>query len=157
MNLETQKSGSQKSGPKARNLAARLAAVQALYEYSQNKQPVQALVGPYAKGIEMDEAMVQPDEVLLKKIVGGVIERYIEINEIVKGHLAEKETARAMEPLLRAVLLAGTYELLAHHEIDFPIIINDYVNVVHGFYSPSEAGLVNAVLDKTAGVLREKA
>jgi N utilization substance protein B len=145
------------SSPKAKKLAARLAAVQALYEYSQNQQPVRTLADKYAAGVEIDDEMVRPDEALLKKILGGVAERYVELELIVKSNTTRKEgQERVTEPLLHSVLMAGAYEILAHQDIDFPIIINDYVTVTHGFYSPGEAGLVNAVLDSIARLLREK-
>ena len=60
----------------------------------------------------------------------------------------------SIEPLLSAILICGTYELLAHGEIDAPIIIADYLHVTHGFFEGSESKLVNGVLDALAKELR---
>lgn len=141
--------------PHAKNHAARLAAVQALYEFSQNQQPVRTLVEKYAAGIEAGE--VRPDEALLKKIAGGTVERLAEVSTMVEANVVRKgEQGKPIEPLLKSILLAGTYELMAHQDIDFPIIINDYINITRDFYGSSEAKMVNGVLDSLAGLLREK-
>ncbi|GJL84950.1 MAG: N utilization substance protein B [Micavibrio sp.] len=150
----------QKPSAKAQAMAARLMAVQALYQNQQNQKPVGTLVKEYIEyraGMEIDgEAMVEPDGVLMKKIVDGVHQRHEELNEIIAGHTKKSEDgkSRETEPLLKAILLAGTYELLAHQDIDFPVIINDYINVTHAFYDSMEAGLVNGVLDPIAKLLR---
>jgi N utilization substance protein B len=62
--------------------------------------------------------------------------------------------SRSLEPLLTAILVCGTYELLAHPEIDAPIIISDYLHVTHGFFEGSESKLVNGILDALAKEVR---
>lgn len=144
-------SSPQKAGSaKARAQAARLAAVQALYELSQNRRDLKSLATDYESANQTVEgdALVPPDAELLKRILSGVVDRFSDIDAIVRANLnAKGDAGKEPEPLLRSILLAGTYEIMAHQDIDFPIIINDYVNVAHSFYSPGEARLVNAVLD----------
>lgn len=109
-----------------------------------------------------DEPLVQPDGTLLKNTVTGVSERRDELSKIVMSHY--KNNAEVMkidgmalekpEGLLFSVLLCGSYELMAHHDIDTPVIISDYLNVGHAFFDRGETRLINAVLDKIAGSVR---
>lgn len=146
--------------PKAQAMAARLLAVQAIYQNQQNQKPVSALVKEYMDhraGMDVDgQTMVTPDGVLLKNIIEGVHARHKELAAIIDAHVKKSEEgkSRQTEPLLLAILLAGTYELLAHQDTDFPVIINDYLNVTHAFYDKMEAGLVNGILDPIARQLR---
>lgn len=96
--------------------------------------------------------MVAPDGALLKKILSGVDERKVELEQLVSANLQGKNAD--IEPLLKAIFFCGCYELLAHQDIDSPIIINDYLNVTHGFYDQGEVSLVNGVLDAVSDVLR---
>jgi N utilization substance protein B len=59
-----------------------------------------------------------------------------------------------VEPLLTSILACGTYELLAHHETDAPIIISDYLHITHGFFAGPESKMVNGVLDAIAKEIR---
>lgn len=141
---------------KAMALSARLSAVQALYQNSQNPKPLSALLEEYLdhsrpSGNSDDGPLVPPDGALLKSILSGVKERESDILSMIGTHIKkDMET----EPLLKAVLICGCYEILAHNEIDAPIIINDYIHVTKAFYEGGESSLVNAVLDSIAKSLR---
>lgn len=140
----------QKPSSKAKALSARLSAVQALYQVSQNKQPIRAVYEEYIlhrSDMEVDgEKLVPPDGALLKKILFGVDERLPELDAIVDANLMRDGAERTVEPLMRSILVCGTYELLVH-EVDSPIVINDYLNVAHTFYNQGEVSLINGVLD----------
>ncbi|MBX2833760.1 MAG: transcription antitermination protein NusB [Micavibrio sp.] len=136
---------------KAKALAARLRAVQAVYQKMQNQQqPMRVIIEEYLSfRAEMDvdgEPLVPPDGALFKKILLGVDEKRTEIDAIIDAHLKKDAPRLDVEPLLRAILICGCYELLIH-ETDAPIIINDYLNVGHGFFNRNEVGLLNGVLD----------
>lgn len=152
--IKTKPTGGEKA------LAARLLAVQALYQNQQNQKPVDVLIDEYLRhrtGMEIDgAALTAPDGVLLKKIISGVHERRSELEDIVKANIKRPQegSGRDIEPLLKAIIMAASYELLAHQDIDFPVIINDYLHVTHAFYDKMEAGLVNGVLDPIARQLR---
>lgn len=137
--------------------AARLAAVQALYEKSQNGREINDLIDDYLRkrsGIQVEDGPTMPfDSVLFKQILTGAYDRSEDVASVISAHLGEKD----IEPLMKSVLLAGGYELLAHQDIDFPIIINDYLNVTHSFYDQSETGLINGVLDNMAKTFRNPA
>ena len=143
---------------KVKALAARLRAVQALYQKMQNNQPTRAVVQEYLEfRSEMDvdgEPLVPPDGALFKQILFGVDERLQELESIVDANLKKDAPNRNVEPLLRAILLCGCYEILIS-EVDYPIVINDYLNVGHAFYERNEVGLINGVLDSIASLFKK--
>lgn len=137
--------------------SARLLSVQALYETMHNQKSVQKLVDEYldnwANREIGKEKLAEPNGALLKTILHGVDERLKELEELVQANFQGSDN-KNIEPLLKAILFCGAYELLSHQDIDFPIIINDYLNITHGFYGQGEVSLVNGVLDAIAKVLR---
>ncbi|HOO81372.1 MAG TPA: transcription antitermination factor NusB [Alphaproteobacteria bacterium] len=157
MSEEQKPASSDGASRKARALSARLSAVQALYQVSQNRQPMRVVLDEYLhhrSGMEVQgERLVQPDEVLLKAILYGVEECRAELESVVDANLKKDAQDRVVEPLLRSILICGAYELLIQN-IDKPIIINDYLNVAHSFYERNEVALINGVLDSVASVFR---
>jgi len=139
------------SSAKARRTAARLAAVQALYSMEVGEgnasMAVHNLTGMRQAGI--DEALIEPDAAMLANISKGVTERLSDVDGLITGALEGRPIERT-EATLRAILRAGTFELLTDAETHPGIIINDYVNVAHAFFDAGEPTKVNAVLDKVA-------
>jgi len=139
----------QKSSKKARSSAARLAAVQAVYQMLTNDQVASVVteeflsrrLGKPVDGIDM----VVPDGTLFKSVVNGVETRKDDLIGLIKG--AQKEGKSISEPLLNAILLCGAYELLAHHDTDTPLVIAEYLHVTQAFYDQGESKLVNGILD----------
>jgi len=149
----------QKPSATARKKAARLMAVQAVYQMSVNQREPAFVIDEYIflrKNMEIDgEKMVEPDESLFRDIVLGVAERQEDLNAIVAANRPKREgSERVNEPLLTAHLFCGTYELLAHQDIDFPIIISSYVDVAKAFFEGPETGIINGVLDSVRKVTR---
>jgi N utilization substance protein B len=145
--------------PPATLTAARLAAVQGLYEITYNRRPMRAVVEEALAHKEQTESPGfghAPDPSLLKRILFGVEERSVELEILLKSVTRRRVggSATGPEPLLRAGLLCGLYELMAHEDIDAPIIINDYLAVLRAFYGASEVGFANGILDSVARALR---
>lgn len=143
------------SSAKARRTAARLAAVQALYQLELGDGPARRAVYDLMqlRQDDLPEELVAPDDELLRKITEGVDERQTDIDGLLNPALAASRSLERSEPVLRAILRAGTFELLADGETPHGIIINDYVNVAHAFFSASEPSKVNAVLNAVAKAL----
>jgi N utilization substance protein B len=148
-----------RAGPsaKARRTAARLAAVQVLYQMDLVGVAPRVALGEFAThrvGQDLDgDRYVEPDMALLNGIVEGVAERLGDIDAMVSASLQGHALER-LEMLLRAILRAGTYEILAHADVHPRIAINDYMNVAHGFFGGREPAMVNGVLDHIARNLR---
>jgi N utilization substance protein B len=148
-----------KGSIKARKTAARLFAVQAVYQAIQNKVAPSSLhdefisyrIGMDLEGGTDHDQMVAPDQPLFRNIIAGVTERWGDLQQIITPRLKE---SHELEPLLTAILVCGAYELMAHHDIDAPIIISDYLNITSSFFEFSEPKLVNAVLDALSKELR---
>ena len=161
------------SSPKAKILSARLMAVQALYQSMHTGQPLKTAIPEYLThrtGMVDDdgEQIVEPDGALFKNILEMVHERRGDIEALITANSRKRaapapeinpETGeigpeiRDFEPLLKAVLICGAAEILSNR-VDSPIIINDYLNVTHGFYGQGEVNLVNAILDSVVSALK---
>ena len=146
---------SNRGSKKAQSSAARLAAVQAVYQMDGNAQTAPSVVREFVDfrlGEPVDEqAMVTPDRESFTRIVSGVAERRDDLDHMIAATLGRE---RPPEPLIRAILLCGAWELLAHGDIDAPVIVSDYLHVTDAFYDVGEKKLVNGVLDRIATNLR---
>ena len=142
---------------KARKSAARLAAVQVLYQMDMNDEKAGSALMDFLdnrNGFEFDgDVFVPADRSLLSSIINGYDDRRDQIDEMITAQLAKKDKTD-IDPILRAILLAATFELMAHHDIDPPIIISDYMNVAHAFYEDGAPKMINAILDTLAKSLR---
>jgi N utilization substance protein B len=141
------------SSAKARRTAARLAAVQALYqlELGADPTPRQAVYDlMQMRQGEDDEPLVQPDAEMLGAISAGVPDRLKDVDGLLDGALEGGRPLNHVEAIMRAILRAGVYELLTDATTASAIIINDYVNVAHAFFEGPEPAKVNAVLDKVS-------
>lgn len=139
----------QKPSKTARMSAARLAAVQAVYQMMANQQKAASVIQDFCThrfGKPVDgQAMVMPDEDLFAAIVTGVEDRGKEIEAAV----VKPGQQVPAEPLLRAIMQCAVWELTAT-QTDTPLIIAEYLNVTHAFFDKGESRLINGVLDRVA-------
>ena len=143
------------SSAKARRTAARLAAAQALYQLELGDGPATRAVYDLMQMRQDDlpEQLVEPDNALLTSITEGVQSRLSDVDALVNGALAADRGIERSEALLRAIYRAGAFELLSDGATPVGIIINDYVNVAHAFFTEGEPSKVNGVLDSVAKAL----
>jgi N utilization substance protein B len=143
---------------KARRTAARLAAVQCLYEMSVADRPAADIVGEFVQyriGHEVDGATFVPADVtLLTAIVRGADAEKADIAALIDAAIRPPLERDRLELLLKAILAAGIWELRRNIEVPAPIILSEYVGVAVAFYGGPEPGLVNGVLDRVARRLR---
>lgn len=143
-------------GPRS---AARLAAVQAFYQLLMADEPDAGKVATeyvdHRLGAEIEgDQYVDADAELFGDILQGAWNRREEWAGLIKGHLSQGWTMERIDKILIAVLSAGCYELAARVDVPTAVIINEYVDVTHGFYDRAEASFVNGILDKLAKELR---
>lgn len=147
-----------KGSQKARNTAARLVAAQCVYDMIiAGHDASEALAGykDHRHGERFEDIDFVPADLdLLSKIVRGVEERKADLSEMIAKAMDSRKGGAQPEALLRAVLLCGAYEMLAHNDIDAPLLIAEYLAVTEGFFEESEAKLVHAVLDRLNKALR---
>ncbi len=155
------KAATAKPSAKARRSAARLAAVQAIYQMGITGIDADAVIGEFVRfrfGEPVEgAAMVVPDALLFGDIVRGATDRREDIDGLIEGALDQPWSLPRLDALLRATLRAGAWELLGSEATPPQIIVSDYVNVAHAFFSGREPGMVNAVLDRIARRLRPEA
>jgi len=141
--------------------AARLAAVQALYQHEMEGTPIARLLREFHEHrlgatIE-DEQYVEAEQSFFDDVVSGADSRRAEIDEAIAGKLAEGWSLERLDRPMRAILRAGTYELLARKDVPVASVISEYVDVAHAFYDKRESGFVNGLLDAVAKEARARA
>ena len=90
------------------------------------------------------------DRPLFKDVVEGAVAHKEELEQTVTGALAEDWTWARVDRLVRAILLAGAYELIHRKDVPPRVAINEYVEIAHAFYDQGEQNFVNSVLDRVA-------
>jgi transcription antitermination protein NusB len=140
------------SGREARH-AARLAAVQALYQMEITGIDADSVSEEFSSfRFGRDPAVVpdEPDEAFFADLVHGVPARQEEIDAAIGKCLAENWKLSRVDSILRAILRAGAYELMARSDIPAKAVIDEYVELAHAFCAEQEAPFINAALDKLA-------
>ncbi len=124
----------------ARRSAARLAAVQALYQMEMTGvSDEQALSDSKARRSEEPRGrMAEPDSSLLGQTVRGVTAETAKLDLLVGGALTGDWTVERLEAVLRAILRAGAWELGARLQTPTRVCISEWVDVAHAFYSGPE-------------------
>ena len=134
--------------------AARLAAVQALYQQEMEKTPLPQLLEEFhshrlGQTIE-DETYHEAERDFFDDIVVGADARRTQIDALISDRLAEGWSLERLDRPMRAILRAGAYELIARPDVPVGSVISEYVDVAHAFYGKRESGFVNGLLDAIA-------
>jgi len=138
--------------------AARLAAVQALYQWEQGgagadniiKEFAEHRIGKNVDGIELPQADIR----LFSNLVRGAVATADDLDSMIAGVLTEDWSIERLESILRAVLRGGAYELAHRTDIPPKVTISEYLAVADAFLGDKETALANGVLDRLAHLLR---
>lgn len=134
--------------------AARLAAVQALYQMDIGRATLEdtlAQFGAFHLGREIEgEQYLPADADFFRQIVSGVARHQLEVDPAVDKALAEGWPIERVDATLRAILRAAAFELLRRKDIPPRVVITEYVDIARAFYEDDAPGLVNAALDSIA-------
>lgn len=138
--------------------AARLAAVQALYQLEQEPTTPQKVVLEFINH-RFNEIMegtrfITPDKTLFQNIVLGVMERLSVLDPMIVSTLSQEWRLERMESVVRAILRAAVFELIQDTTVPTPVVINEYIEITKAFCSGPEIAFVNASLDALAKLLR---
>ena len=138
--------------------AARLAAVQALYQRQMEATPLARLLDEFHQhrlGAEIEDAQYVAAEVdFFDDVVSGAVAREAEIDTLLAQRLAEGWSLPRLDKTMLQILRAGAYELLARPDVPTATAISEYVDVAHAFFDQREAKFVNGVLDAVAKAVR---
>lgn len=145
--------------PLAPRSAARVAAVQALYQMDLAQTDLVDLIGQFEAfrfGPNAEErSLADADRDFFRSLVQGVVRRQREIDPLIDQQLAEGWRLTRIDSILRAILRAATLELIERKDVPARVVISEYVNTAHAFLGNDEPRVVNGVLDKLARRLRD--
>ncbi len=134
--------------------AARLAAVQALYQMDLAGTGINEIMTEFEShwlGGEVEGVQYRPAEAAyFRDIVGGVVREQTRLDPQIDAALARGWPLKRIETVLRAVLRAGAYELACRNDVPARVVTAEYVDVAGAFVDKEETGMVNAVLDQLA-------
>ena len=138
--------------------AARLAAVQALYQHEMEATALAPLLDEFHRhrlGGEIDPDIedaryAQAEVAFFDDVVKGVFARREEIDGLLSGKLAQGWSLARLDKTMLQILRAGSYELLARADVPLGAVISEYVDVAKAFYDKRESGFVNGLLDAVA-------
>jgi transcription antitermination protein NusB len=141
------------SGAPARS-AARLAAVQALYQMEASGQGVLATIAEFEThrlGGEMEgERLHGTDRKFFAEILNGAVEVQARLDPYLERQLAKGWTLARIDATARAILRAGLYELIRRPDVPSKVVISEYLEVAKAFFDDDEPKFINAVLDAAA-------
>lgn len=150
--------------------SSRLAAVQALYLYSFGEKTIDEIAREFMAG-NIGRELLEEDEITGSEtfvpvmaaeptLFAGILSSYAEnkemINDMLNTSFTEEWSSERVELTMKAILQAGTAELLAYPETPVAIIITEYLDLTNSFYDGPEVKVVNGILDKLAKILREE-
>ncbi len=134
--------------------AARLAAVQALYQMEMETTPLAKLLHEFHQhrlGATIEDATYADAEVaFFDDLVTGADARREEIDLAISGRLAKGWSLARLDKPMKAILRVGTYELIARPDVPTATVISEYIDVAHAFFDKRETGFVNGLLDAIA-------
>ena len=149
-----------KKRPANRRGAARLAAVQALYQMEVTGGDVDDIVAEFEAfrlGGEVDgegDRYREADPQFFRQIVSGVVRDQRELDPAIHEALTGGWPLTRIDALLRAILRSGAFELMRRSDIPAAVVITEYIDVANAFYDGDVPPMVNAVLDSLARRLR---
>src|SRR6266567_7089274 len=146
------RNGAPKDERKAnRRGAARLAAVQALYQMDIAGTGLNEILAEFERhwiGREVERNQYLPAEAaFFRDVVGGVVREQRKLDPLIDEALARSWPLKRIEAILRAVLRAGAFELDQRRDVPARVVVSEYVDVANAFLDGEETGMANAVLD----------
>jgi transcription antitermination protein NusB len=148
------KAGSDPSKKANRRGAARLAAVQALYQMDIAGAGLNDIFAEFEShwlGSEVEGEKYLPAEAaFFRDVVSGVVRDQTKLDPLVDDALAKGWPLKRIDAIIRAVMRAGAYELEHRKDVPARVVVTEYVDVANAFVDREETGMVNAVLDQLA-------
>jgi N utilization substance protein B len=146
------------TGDISRRRAARLAAIQALYELSINGGDVEDLIIEHVQNrpgaLFANDSFVEVDQDLFADVVRGTCRWRQQVDEKLATLLTGSWSLSRLDRILRDLLACAAYELLYRKDIPVRVVLNEYLDLAHAFFAEQEPGMVNGVLDRLAREVR---
>ena len=133
--------------PNPRSRARRLA-MQGLYEWQMSGNTIDRIIGQYA----VDQQMRNVDETYFRELSNGVVEHAAELDKAISTHISRSYDE--IDPVEKAVLRLGAFELQYRPEVPYRVVINEAVELAKTFGAEASHKFINGVMDKLAADLR---
>ncbi|MGI8839497.1 MAG: transcription antitermination factor NusB [Caulobacteraceae bacterium] len=139
--------------------AARLAAVQALYQMEVSGIGAEAVVREFREhrfdrnadaAAPAGVSMAGVDEAFFAELIAGVVAGQGDIDRAIVRRLSSGWRLERIDATARAILRCGTFELMRRSDIPHEVVIDEYVEVAKSFFDGAEPGFINAALDAIA-------
>ncbi len=128
---------------------SRRAAVQAMYQWSISAQPASEIITQFHEEGILEKA----DGALFEQVVSGLIDEAVAVDQALSPHLTRD--IEQVDPVEKALLRLGGYELLFMPEVPYRVVLNEYINLSKTFGSAKSHQFINAALDKVARKARK--
>lgn len=132
--------------------AARLAAVQALYQMDMTGIDLNEVIAEFVEhrlGKEIEGSQYcDAEAAFFRDLVEGVVREQLKIDPLIDKQLAEGWRLTRVDSILRAILRAGAYEILSRDDVPARVAISEYVDIAHAFFADEEPKVVNGILDR---------
>ena len=128
---------------------ARRSAVQACYQWCMNSQPIQDVINEFvAERSELKKADAEYFRELLRGVAAHVDEINAELSELLDRPVEQ------LDPVERAILYIGIFELKYRTEIPWRVVVNESVELARMFGAEQSHRYINGVLDRAARRIR---
>ena len=129
----------------------RLLAVQALYQISINElsseNSIDSILETAIQQPGLEELKKKPNFNYAKKILNGFLENSPQIDSLIRTSLTASRSLDKLDKLIHAILNLAIYEIKFGPKVPKKIIINEYLNISHIFFTGAESKLINGILD----------
>lgn len=142
--------------------SARVAAVQALFQAEQMQIPAERVIDEFVRhrlgaepGSGFEDGRAPDANVpLFGRIVRTATAQQDTLDAVLAATLSADWPMERLDPVLRALLRAGAAELWMSDGPPARVVINEYLDIAHGFFDGDIPGMANGVLDRLAHRLR---
>jgi N utilization substance protein B len=135
-------------GTRARSIARKLA-MQALYQWQLNHQPIQDIIKQYLEG----EDAAGVDQEYLVELLMECTKQHEQIEAALTPFV--DRPLDQLDPVETAILMIGIFELQNRVDVPYRVVINEAVDLCKRFGATDAHKYVNAVLDRAAREIRQ--
>ena len=129
----------------------RLLAVQTLYQISINElsseNSIESIHEEAIHQAGLEELKKKPNYNYAKKILNGFIDNSTQIDLLIRTSLTANRNLDKLDNLIHAILKLAVYEMKFGPKVPKKVVINEYLNISHIFFTGTESRLINGVLD----------
>ncbi len=148
----------QKKTNKSARHSARIALVQALYQYEQTQANTTLITHEFIAhrfdNVDQETNYFAPDQSYFKKIMEAIPLKIPEIDVEIQKYLQENWKMDRLAAVVKSLLRSACYELMFEPLVPTPVVLNEYIEVAREFLDEREVKFVNGILDSVAKSVR---